>query len=1206
MQAPRATRVLALAVVALFALSAFAVAGTAAIGSTPMNNSTAAAAASPAPAAQPLAAPSAASAPAAATASAVTSNNIAASMAAAAQAATKAAGVNPRDEFPPRPSATAAQVAATKAQGHVEPLYTGTPAPLGLAYYGYQANGSGGVVPTILNTSSVQAYVDATNITASDLYQSSPDSFGIQLNAVTTNVTLIGQGGYSFWTQNVIEYYPAAGFLVLITNVWNFSGGPLTSNVFVSHGPYGVQVATEYYYSEVVIPAVIQYPWNLTLTMTSNLTGGLDSVYFTAGMTGPSVPGYLNSLTYDWVVFNSTGVATPNGSVLASPYSANGFAYNPVGLTDDFEVILGGPGGGSHSDLSAADATLGLAYWNGSAYVSVPSALSYGGETGETTTGAAIAWSNAPGGPANLSTYGVMTTGPALLQGLWNTTTPEGADAVTLATTPANAFNFVTPDGTNANFTVNETQYAPTIYQNTFDLAPGTYTVLTELSGWVAQTNTIVVTGPMTDTITLVPQATPTVYTPLWAIGNSELAAISSGGAGTPSNPYVLLNDQSAPFSALFGQYNDYGFPVFPGLYLEDTSASVEVSHAPSLTATTSTFAFPGPYLPSTNTLQQWYWNVSNVSLAYSTISGGWFTENAYYPAVFDSVNVVFYASSGNLVYNNTFDSAIEGLLLFQGGALFGPSTGGGGTNVVFGNTFNQIEPQTCPTPACEGLMTFGQGIGLTLAENNDTIFNNAFATPTTAWMLPINLYSGFPQYFNNTTWNVTPGSHPSPLAAFPQFSLNTKNILGGAALGGNYWWDYGYPVNPFNGAVNPVSQVPYDENATTLLQYVYGCDPYYCATYLYNGGDFAPLATYDQFQAISIHELGLPNGALWGANIGIPVPFPSVLIGVASTVGGYNPSIFVPYGTYTPTALYTGQVIASPVPFTVSGTTTTVTLVFQTLRTYGYLSLHETGLPSADEWTVAVYPSGHPNEAVEQSSGTNLNVILVPRGTYTFVVFNTTDGYTPKLVSGTVVVGAVTSLSVKFESVLWPVLITEAGLAVGTRWSVQLTPYVVGKSKKITLSSRTSTISTNLANGTYGVTVKPVKGYYMFVSGLNLGNISVNGSQVNVSVAFTVAKYFVTFVETGLPFDTAWNVTLGVSNASGNFSTISFLEPNGTYHYTIAAVAGYSESSRPASVHVSGHAVTIYVTFRALDAVMQGPLHPVTAGLPEAAVLRA
>ena len=57
---------------------------------------------------------------------------------------------------------------------------------------------------------------------------------------------------------------------------------------------------------------------------------------------------------------------------------------------------------------------------------------------------------------------------------------------------------------------------------------------------------------------------------------------------------------------------------------------------------------------------------------------------------------------------------------------------------------------------------------------------------------------------------------------------------------GGNFWWDYGVP-NPYNGAVNPIGQLPYIENATTLIVYVYG-PAYYYSSYIYNGGDYAPL----------------------------------------------------------------------------------------------------------------------------------------------------------------------------------------------------------------------------------------------------------------------------------------------------------------------------------------------------------------------------
>ena len=261
---------------------------------------------------------------------------------------------------------------------------------MGLAYYGLSAGAGGAVVPTVLNTTSLWAQVNTqgAGIQPLDLFDSSPDAYGIQLNAVVTNITLFGTPGYSFWTQNVVEYYQQSNFMVLVTNVWNFSGGSISSNALYDHGPYGTPDygALGFYYAEYFIPAPVTQPFNLSLYMNSSIVGGRNAVNFTVAISGP---GENYVLPYDYVVFNST---LPSGSPLTVPsnYTANGYSYNPLGLTNDFEVILGGPGGGSQADLASADATLGLAYWDATtnSYQATPAAYSYGGETGETVTGA--------------------------------------------------------------------------------------------------------------------------------------------------------------------------------------------------------------------------------------------------------------------------------------------------------------------------------------------------------------------------------------------------------------------------------------------------------------------------------------------------------------------------------------------------------------------------------------------------------------------------------------------------------------------------------------------------------------------------------------------------------------------------------------------------------------------------------------------------
>jgi len=794
-------------------------------------------AATAAPAGAP-ASPAPAAAPAAAS-----TGNAASAMAAKALATSQTLGVNPRDIFVPRPSASSAQLSQAHSLGYVTPLYSAAPAPSGLGYFGLSEGAGGTVVPTILNTTSLLAQVDTNGpgIVAQDLFGSSPDSYGIQLNAVQTNVTLLGQAGYSFWTQNVVEYYPTADFMILVDNVWNFSSptGDLGGDTILSGNGYN---EISYYYDEVIIPFPVVQPWDLSLYMNSTLVGGNDAVTFTVLLSGPS--GLIFSAPYDTVVFDSMG---SGGAPMTAPsnYTANGFSYNPIGLTDDFEVIFGGPGGGSNSDLSAADATLGLSYWNAAAgkYESTPSAYNYGGETGETVTGANIGWASGAGAPYGTTNYGVMTTGPTVMRGLWNAGAPEGVVRVTLDISPANAFDVFTAlnnSPTLANFIYAQPYAESNLYGPTFYLTPGKYSLSIGLSNYDPVTLSLNVVSAETISVHLRSDYRQGIYTPLWAFSNSELAGISSFGSGTTYSPYVLFNDQRAALSSVFGLYNDYTFPVYPGVFLSGTTATTYLVDSATFVTQTSTFEYPGAYLPSTNELQFWFWGVSHVAVLNAPDITGWFGASAWYPIVWDTFNMIFYASSHNLIAGNNFATESQALLLFSGGTIFGQVNVGGGNNTVWGNTFTQVNP-----PASDiALMPYALGIGIEVAEQNDLIYNNWVATPTTAYMLPLNLYSGDP-FLYTETWNipVQPAFIAHFASGFPFVPL-VGSIVGGSTQGGNYWWDYGTTAaspNPYNGAVNPIGVLPYDENATTWTVDIYG-PAYYFATYIYNGGDYAPL----------------------------------------------------------------------------------------------------------------------------------------------------------------------------------------------------------------------------------------------------------------------------------------------------------------------------------------------------------------------------
>ncbi len=1060
---------------------------------------------------------------AASTATVTTSGvtNIASTMAANALAATRAAGLKPNVVFIPRPSESAAEIAAAKEAGQITPGYTGDPAPIGLGYFGLSGSGIGPETPTYLNTTAVEGFVDAnaTGIQAADLYQSSPDSYGIQLNAVVTNVTLFGSTHnatgvpFEYWTQNVVEFYPSAGFMVLVTNVWNFTGGSYTGHEFYSHGPYGTNYYAElgYYYSELVVPTPISYPFNLTLTMTSSVTDGRENVSFDVQLVNPLAPSENFNLPYDWVVFNSEKAVGGVPIVTPANYQANGFSYNPIGLTNDFELDICGPGDGSQADLSTADATLGLAYFNGASFVSVPAAYNYGGETGETATGANVAWNAGPSGaPGGLADYGNMTTGPAILSGLWGTGAPSGEAKITLAETPADAFNFFSYAGATgfSSPLVSEYEYAPDMATHTYYLMPGTYTVISQLSEFTNVSTVVVsslLSSPLTVPVTLTSDPSMGVYTPIWAFSNAEVAGLATSGAGTPASPYMLGGAQPHPFSSLYGLYNDYIFPAFPGVFLQGTTVSVEFDSPGNFAATTNDFQFPGPYVEQTNDLQWWLWDVSNVAVVDAANISGWFGAQAWYPTSFDTFSMVLYESSHNLIAGNHFWVDGGGIVSFSGGTLFGPLNIGGGNNTIWGNTFHGGTQALTPCPGtvavpnvclATDVLNGANGVGIEIAEGYDLVYNNYVAVPTTAWLEPLNLYSGDPELFTHDMWNITPvlATVVNHVSNFPGIAL-TGSIIGTVDQGGNYWWDYGIAENPYNGAVNPFNG-SYYENAETLIVEIYG-PSYYYATYIYGIGDLDPLTTTTE--PVTFHAHGLVAGSPWLVEVaqdGLVYAYDettssTMAIGnlaggsyvwIAASVPGYTE----PSGSIHITGRHAINVGAN----------------FRLEHGYSILKFHESGLPRGTEWAVQLNgttPATYAFNGTYVMTGATGEAVVLD-GSYTFSVYGVPN-YSPSPSSGSFAITGTTTLHVRFNLNLYGVTFTESGLPAGAHWSVRMTgPFAGHGSQTRTVSSRSTTASFLAPNGTYSFTVSAPHGYSCSAS----SPVTVAGSAVGVAVTCT------------------------------------------------------------------------------------------------------
>jgi thermopsin len=934
--------------------------------------------------------------------------NPAAAMAAKALAATRTAGLNPDVVYVPRPSATPSEVAEAAETGAAAPLYTGDPAPMGLADYGLSKGQNGHPIASTLNTTGLQGYVDAnaTGIQGEDLYQAVPDSFSIQMNAVLTSVTVLGTPGYQYWTQDVVTYFPATGFMLLVTNVWNFSSpsASMTPGTIYAHGPYGSSDYSTlgYYFASYQIPHAVSYPFNVMLSMSSLVSGGRNEVSFSASLMSTAHPSDdFDMNNYDYVVFNSIAPQNPVPVTQPSNYTASGSGYNRVGLWDDFELVICGPGGGSQVDLSTADATLGLAYNAGHGlYLAVPSAYNYGSDTGETSTGANIAWNAGfPTPSMPVVVFATVTTGPSILSGLWGTQAPIGSIPVQLDISPANAFTFFSYSGPPPGFSqpfVQEYAFAPSMATNTFYLMPGTYQVRVELADYSEASFVLTPYSSMVKTVQLTKDSALGVYTPLWAFSNSELGALAASGTGTTKNPYVLYNNQNAPLSSTFGLYNDYSFPVFPGVFLKGTTASVELNNSSTFEAYTNDFQpAPASGLPPTNDLQLWFWGVSGVALHNDSNISGWFGKENYFPLTFNSFNVIFYASQNNLVAGNIFLTQSQGLLMYASGTLFGPPISVGGSNTVWGNQFIQTDPPTgCPGPGtCTTLLPYNSGLALEIGEANDLVYNNIFNTPTTAWLLPLNLYSEAPILWTSDHWNIAsqPASDVNYASGFPTIPL-TGSIVGGSTQGGNSWWDFGNPLNWANGADNPSSSVPYVENANSLLDPLpgfgaplpgYPCTEYYCATYIYSGGDYDPLSTVAS--AVTLGEQGLISGTVWGAEVTCAPPHSggggppgSVCCGPPHSGGGGPPgcasdppaiilaefetnartvNLTLPNGylTWIPLTPPAGYTTSSGGSFNVSsGFPDTLFVPFASPTTATFV-FSESGLPSGLTWKVTV-----------------------------------------------------------------------------------------------------------------------------------------------------------------------------------------------------------------------------------------------------------
>jgi hypothetical protein len=234
-------------------------------------------------------------------------------------------------------------------------------------------------------------------------------------------------------------------------------------------------------------------------------------------------------------------------------------------------------------------------------------------------------------------------------------------------------------------------------------------------------------------------------------------------------------------------------------------------------------------------------------------------------------------------------------------------------------------------------------------------------------------------------------------------------------------------------------------------------------------------------------------------------------------------------------------------------------------------VTFQETGLPASTSWSVTL-------GSAKASTTTQIQFSEV-NGSYSYTVA-AVSGYTPSPASGSVQVQGPTSVTISFHAnstttppaTKYEVTFSETGLPAATSWSVDLSGS--------TQSGASTTIPFSEPNGSYTYTVGAVAGYTASPSS---GPVTVMGGAVTVSITFAPAPpgtYPVTFTESGLAGGTAWNVTVGGVTLSSAGTTISTTEVNGSYGYSVPAVAGYTASPTSGTVVVNGRPVAVPITF--------------------------
>ncbi|MGP8078541.1 MAG: YncE family protein [Thermoplasmata archaeon] len=239
-----------------------------------------------------------------------------------------------------------------------------------------------------------------------------------------------------------------------------------------------------------------------------------------------------------------------------------------------------------------------------------------------------------------------------------------------------------------------------------------------------------------------------------------------------------------------------------------------------------------------------------------------------------------------------------------------------------------------------------------------------------------------------------------------------------------------------------------------------------------------------------------------------------------------------------------------------------------------------ESGLPAGTNWSVEM--NGH-------AIWSNLSSLTFVEGNgkYEFSI-GPQGRYSASPDEGRVKVsGAALTVDIVFARAFYAVSFTETGLPLGTNWTVLL-------GGRLAYSLNASNVFPE-PNGSYPFSISPVDNYYLDPPG---GNLTVQGGPLSLTV-FADFTSPVTFSESGLPLGATWSVQLNGNDQSSVGESIRYVEPNGTYWFTVKGSRGFTPTPASGFVTVNGLGASWGINFSAPPPSVTVPPGQGLLGLP-------